>query len=170
MQKKIIGAVAIFALPIAVNATEYQTVEHPRQECWNEQVPAQSAGGGYGGAVIGGIAGGILGNQVGGGNGKTVATAVGAVAGALTGDRMSSGYLGYQTVRRCRTVVDYQQVPIYREPAYVIQQPVQVIRQPVQVIRAVPVPAPVYYIEPDGYYYPRRHWKHHRHEHDDADD
>jgi uncharacterized protein YcfJ len=172
MLKKVVGALAVLALPLAAYATEYRTVERPRQECWNEQVPVQSAGNGYGGAIIGGIAGGILGNQVGGGNGKTIATAVGAVTGALTGDRMASGYPGYRTVQRCRTVIDYQQVPVYREPVQfipqpvqVIQQPVQIIRQPIQVIQPVPV-----YVEPDGYYYQRRYWKHHRHEHNDDDD
>lgn len=169
MLKKVVGTIAVLALPLATHATEYRTVEHPRQECWNEQFPVQSAGNGYGGAIIGGIAGGILGNQVGGGNGKTIATAVGAVTGALTGDRMASGYPGYRTVQRCRTVVDYQQVPVYREPVQVIPQPVQVIQQPVQVIQPVPVAGPVY-VEPGGYYYPRRYWKHHRHEHDDDDD
>lgn len=159
MPSKVLAMLAILILPLASQATEYRTVEQPRQECWNEQVPVQSAENGYGGAIIGGIAGGILGNQVGRGNGRTVATAVGAAAGALVGDRMASDRPGYRTVQRCRTVIDYQQVPVYREP-------VQIIRQPVQIIQ----PAPVYYVEPDGYYYQRRYWKHHRHEHDDDDD
>jgi len=159
MPNKILAMLALLVLPLASYATEYRTVEQPRQECWNERVPVQSAENGYGGAIIGGIAGGVLGHQVGRGNGKTVATAVGAAAGALVGDRMASGYAGERMVQRCRTVVDYQQVPVYREP-------VQIIRQPVQVIQ----PAPVYYVEPDGYYYHRRYWKHHRHEHDDDDD
>lgn len=158
MSNKLLAMLAMLILPLASHATEYRTVEKPRQECWNEQVPVQSADNGYGGAIIGGLAGGVLGNQVGRGNGKTVATAVGAAAGALVGDRVASGNPGYRTVQRCRTVVDYQQVPVYREPVRIIRQPVQVI------------PAPVYYVEPDGYYYQRRYWKHHRHEHDDDDD
>jgi uncharacterized protein YcfJ len=103
--------------------TEYRTVETPRQECWNEQVPAQSADSGYGGAIIGGIAGGILGNQVGGGSGKTAATAVGAIAGAMAGDRISSDSSGYRTVQRCRTVIDYEQIPVVIESGQVIRQP-----------------------------------------------
>src|SRR5438445_13624735 len=101
MLNRILSTIAVLALPLAAYATEYRTAEHPRQECWNEQVPLQSAGSGYGGAILGGIAGGILGNQVGGGNGKTVATAVGAVTGAVVGDRMSSGSPGYRMVQRC---------------------------------------------------------------------
>jgi uncharacterized protein YcfJ len=119
MLHKILGACAILAMPLAAAATEYQIVERPRQECWNEQVPVQSASQGYGGAIVGGIAGGILGNQVGGGNGKTVATAVGAATGAVVGDRMASRGTSqgtsYQTVQRCRTVVDRVQVPVVHE-------------------------------------------------------
>ncbi|TFW10162.1 glycine zipper 2TM domain-containing protein [Oxalobacteraceae bacterium OM1] len=104
----------LVALPIAASATEYQIVERPRQECWNEQVPSQSGGQNYGGAIIGGIAGGILGNQVGGGNGKTVATAVGAATGAVVGDRMANqgGGTAHQTVQRCRTVIEQVRVPV----------------------------------------------------------
>jgi uncharacterized protein YcfJ len=120
MLHKLVGAFVIVAAPLAT-ATEFQTVERPRQECWNEQVPVQSGGQGYGGAIVGGIAGGILGNQVGGGNGKTVATAVGAATGAVVGDRMAaqsaSKGTSYQTVQRCRTVVERVQVPVERERA-----------------------------------------------------
>lgn len=151
------------ALPLAASATEYQTVERPRQECWNEQVPVQARGQDYGGAIVGGIAGGIIGNQVGRGNGRTVATAVGAMTGAVVGDRMSSrsspAYPSYQTVQRCRTVVDYVQVPIVRQRVEVIQQPmVPVIEQR------------VYYVERDGPPYRYGHWKHRHHHHHDDDD
>lgn len=116
MLNKILSICVILAVPMAVAATEYQVVERPRQECWNEQVPVQSGGQGYGGAIVGGIAGGVLGNQVGGGNGKTIATAVGAATGAVVGDRIanqgSSGSTSYKTVQRCRTVVDEVQVPV----------------------------------------------------------
>jgi uncharacterized protein YcfJ len=167
LKKSLLSTLAVLALPLAAHATEYRTVEHPRQECWNEQMPVQSAGSGYGGAIIGGIAGGILGNQVGGGNGKTVATAVGAVTGAMVGDRMASGYPGYRTVQRCRTVVEYQQVPVASEPVQVVApQPVRIIQEPVQVIpQPVPVAVPgYYYVEPGGYYYQPRYWRHHRYE------
>jgi uncharacterized protein YcfJ len=111
---KTLGTCILLALPLAATAAEYRIVDRPRQECWNEQVPVQTGGQGLGGAIIGGIAGGILGNQVGGGNGKTVATAVGAATGAVVGDRMSSrnapAGVAYQTVRRCRTVIE--QVPV----------------------------------------------------------
>ena len=103
--------------------TEYRTVESPRQECWNEQVAAQSTDSGYGGAILGGIAGGILGNQVGGGSGKSAATAVGAIAGAIVGDRMSSDSAGYRTVQRCRTVIDREQIPVDREQGRFFRQP-----------------------------------------------
>jgi uncharacterized protein YcfJ len=115
MLKKLLGAVAITALPLIGHATEYVTVERPRQECWNEQVATRSSD--YGGAIIGGVAGGILGNQVGGGNGKTVATAVGAATGAVVGDRMSGS--STQTVQRCRTVVEHQRVPVAERVYYI---------------------------------------------------
>lgn len=160
---KVSSALALLALPLAVLATEYRTEERPRQECWNEQVPVQSAGSNYGGVLVGGIAGGILGNQVGGGNGKTIATAVGAMTGAVVGDRMSSGAPAYQTVRRCRTVYDQVQVPVP-----VVREPVRVIREPVYVVEQ-----PVYYIDQEDEH--REHWRRHRHEHrhhehDDDDD
>lgn len=182
---RLIATIGVLAFPLVAGATEYRTVEHPRQECWNEQVQVQSAGAGYGGTIIGGLAGGLLGNQVGGGNGRTLATAVGAVTGAVVGDRMASGYPSYRTVQRCKTVIDHEQVPVYREPVQLIRQPVQVyqepvrvIRQPVQVyqepVRIIRQPVVVeeqgYYIEPDERYYRHKHWKHNRHEHDDDDD
>jgi uncharacterized protein YcfJ len=112
MLKRVLGAIAILALPLTGFATEYTVVERPRQECWNEQVATGGRSSDYTGAVIGGIAGGILGNQVGGGNGKTVATAAGAATGAVVGDRMSNNSPSYQTVQRCRTVMERQRVPV----------------------------------------------------------
>jgi uncharacterized protein YcfJ len=167
MLTRLLSTIAVLALPLAAYATEYRTVERPRQECWNEQVAVQSAGSGYGGAVIGGIAGGILGNQVGGGNGKTVATAVGAATGAVVGDRMSAGAPSYQTVQRCRTVIDREHIPVVRE-----QRPVVVVREPVPVVEQR-----VYYIEGEKRRHHRKHWDrgghgrdhHHRHHHDDDD-
>lgn len=159
MLNKVTCVIFILALPLAASATEYQTVERPRQECWNEQVPVQTARQGYGGAIVGGVAGGILGNQVGGGNGKTIATAVGAMTGAVVGDRMSSGAPSYQTVQRCRTVVDHVQVPVVQERVEVIQRPVPVVEER------------VYYIERhDPHHHHHGHWKHHRHDDDDDDD
>jgi uncharacterized protein YcfJ len=166
MLNKIMTTV-IFALPLAASATEYRTIEHPRQECWNERMPVQSAGSALG-PIIGGIAGGILGNQVGGGNGKVVATAAGAMTGAVVGDRLSSGSSYYQTVQRCKTVVDVERVPVYRQPP-----PVVVVPQPVQVIEQR-----TYYVEPDVRYDVREHWdngrhrgwyRHHHHDDDDDD-
>jgi uncharacterized protein YcfJ len=147
MLKRVLGAIAIIAYPLAGHATEYRIVERPRQECWNAQVPVRSSD--YTGAVVGGIAGGILGNQVGGGNGKTVATAVGAATGAVIGDRMSSDSTSYQTVQRCRTVVERQRVPVAER---------------------------VYYVEREEHHYRHKDHKHHKrhgrhgHDHDDDDD
>ena len=131
MKNKLICTIAVLVFPAVAFATEYRTVERPRQECWNEQVRTQPRGGDYGGALVGGIAGGLLGNQVGGGNGRTVATAVGAMTGAMVGDRMtSSNGANYTTVRRCRTVVDRVQVPVYREPVIrLVEQPPQYMEQ-----------------------------------------
>jgi uncharacterized protein YcfJ len=156
MTSKLLAGVFILALPFAVSATEYRTVERPRQECWNEQVPVQAAGQGYGGAIVGGLAGGILGNQVGKGNGRTVATAVGAMTGAVVGDRMSSNGASYQNVQRCRTVYDQVQEPV------VVRERVQVVTQPV-------IERRVYYVEQEEH--GNRGWHgHHRGHHDDDDD
>ncbi len=154
-------ALLVLALPAVAFATEYQTVERPRQECWNEQVQVQQRGDDAGGAIIGGIAGGLLGNQVGRGNGRTAATAVGAITGAMVGERMSSqpGYYT-QNVQRCRTVIERIQVPVYRAPAQV-----WVEEQPVYVPRAE-----YYYVRPAEREY-REHWDHEwhgrRHERDE---
>ena len=121
MLHKILSA-CVVAMPLVAGATDYQIVERPRQECWNEQVPVQSSNQGIGGAVVGGIAGGIIGNQVGGGNGKTVATAAGAATGAVIGDRMAAKNAqqttSYQTVQRCRTVMERVRVPIETDYGY----------------------------------------------------
>jgi hypothetical protein len=52
MRNRILSAILILAFPLAACATEYRTVDRPRQECWNERVPVQSAGSGYGGALL----------------------------------------------------------------------------------------------------------------------
>lgn len=166
MSKSIlIVAAAALALPLVSSATDYRTVERPRQECWNEQVPVQTAQD-PGGAIIGGIAGGIIGNQVGRGNGRTVATAVGAMTGAVVGDRMSRGGTGYQTVQRCRTVMDQVQVPVVRRPEPVYMEPAPVYVQPAPV-----VVQPGYYMMPAEPVYYREQWRHrHHHHHRDYDD
>lgn len=164
-------ALLALVLPAAAFATEYRTVERPRQECWNEQVQVPQRGDDTGGAIIGGIAGGLLGNQFGHGNGRTAATAVGAITGVMVGQRVASQpAYGTQEVRRCRTVVDRVQVQVEEEPA-----PVWVEAQPVYVPRAE-----YYYVHPGKREY-REHWDHgwhgrrhghdeeHRH-HDDDDD
>lgn len=156
MYRKLIPIFAM-VVPLAALATEYRTVEQPRQECWNERVAVGSPG--YSGAIIGGLTGGLLGNQVGGGNGRTVATAVGAATGAVVGDRIS-GRPGYSTVQRCRTVIDRQQVvdyPTYRE----YREPVRYVNRPI-------VEERIYYVDRDNYRH-HHHRKHH-HEHDDDDD
>jgi uncharacterized protein YcfJ len=153
MIRKNLACIAVIALPMIASATEYRTVERPRQQCWNEQVPVQSQGSGYGGAVIGGIAGGLLGNQVGGGNGKTVATAIGAATGAVAGDRIAgrnAPATQYQTVQRCKTVIDHVRVPVVYEQAPVYEV------------------APVYQYREDQPKSRREH-KHHGHDHDDED-
>lgn len=160
MWNKLSSVIFVLAVPLAASAAEYRTVQRPRQECWNEQVPVQASGQGYGGAIVGGLAGGILGNQVGKGNGRTIATAVGAMTGAVVGDRMSSNGIPYQTVQRCRTVYDQVQVPIVRERVEIITPPVPVIEQ-----RS-------YYLEQEEPRY-REHWNrgwHGHHHHDDDDD
>ena len=113
------AAMMLMTAPISASATEYRTIERPRQECWNEQV-AQPSGGNYGGAIIGGLTGGLLGNQVGGGNGRVAATAVGAATGAVVGDRIS-GQPGYSTIQRCRTVIDRERVAIRPDRTYYYQ-------------------------------------------------
>jgi hypothetical protein len=148
MFKNIIGSVALLALPLAAMATEYRTVDRPRQECWNEQVAVRGGGGDIGSALIGGVAGGLLGNTIGGGNGRTAATAVGAVTGAMVGDRVWGSQTSVQNVQRCRTVIDKVQVPVYYQAAPVAA-PVVVEQR-----YYVPPPAPVY-VEP----WQREQWR-----------
>jgi uncharacterized protein YcfJ len=143
MLKRVLGAIAIIALPLTGFARDYVTVERPRQECWNEQVASGGRSSDYTGAIIGGVAGGILGNQVGGGNGKTAATAVGAATGAVVGDRMSNGSPSYQTVQRCRTVMERHQVPVAER---VVER------------------ERVYYVKEKKHKH--KHKKHHKHDHD----
>lgn len=147
-------ALLAITMPAAAFASEYQTVERPREECWNEQVQVQQRDGDAGGAIIGGIAGGLLGNQIGHGNGRTAATAVGAITGALVGERMSS-QPGYYTrnVQRCRTVTDRVQVPVDREPAQVSIED-----------ETVYVPRAEYYDNQPGEREYREHWHHAWHE------
>ncbi|HEX2949071.1 MAG TPA: glycine zipper 2TM domain-containing protein [Armatimonadota bacterium] len=174
MSKKILFCTfTALAFPLVASATEYQTVERPRQQCWNEQVPVQTAGQDYGGAILGGLAGGILGNQVGRGNGRTVATAVGAMTGAVVGDRMSNSGPGYRTVQHCRTVVDLVRVPVIPEPAPVYMQPEPVYVEPAPVIEQR-----VYYMGGEERHHDMEHrdwhehreWREHHHHHDDDDD
>lgn len=96
--------------------------------------------------------------------------AVGAVTGVLVGDRISSGSPRHETVQRCRTVSDREQIPVVREPVQVISQPVEFIDEPVQFNRQrLPDEERVYDIEPEEHSYNERHWKHDRHERDDAE-
>jgi uncharacterized protein YcfJ len=170
MSSKILSAFVIFALPLVASATEYQTVERPRQECWNEQVPVQTAYQDYGGLIVGGLAGGILGNQVGAGNGRAIATALGAVTGALVGDRMGLNGPSYQTVKRCRTVVDQVQVPLLRPQVQYVPQSIHYVPPPIQLMEQ----PRTYYVTPEEPRY-REHWNgewhgHHRRNRDDDDD
>jgi uncharacterized protein YcfJ len=147
MSKRVLVAVAIIALPLTGFARDYVTVERPRQECWNEQVATNNRSSNITGAVIGGVAGGIIGNQVGDGNGKTVATAVGAATGAVVGDRMANNSPSYQTVQRCRTVMERQRVPVAERERVIVKER-------------------VYYVEEDKHKH-KKHKKHHHHGHHD---
>jgi uncharacterized protein YcfJ len=149
MLKRVLGAVAITTLPLTGFAGDYVTVERPRQECWNEQVATNSRGSDYSGAIIGGVAGGIIGNQVGGGSGKTAATAVGAATGAVVGDRMANNSPSYQTVQRCRTVMERQRVPVAER---------------------VVVKERVYYVDEHDHKHKHKHKKHKHHPHDHGHD
>lgn len=99
---------------------EYERVNQPRQECYNEvvetRVPVQrqySEGPEYGGTVLGGIVGGVIGNRFGKGHGREAATAAGAVAGALIGSQYDNRGrtevirdegVQEREVRRCRDI------------------------------------------------------------------
>lgn len=93
-----------------ISATpEYDRVNVPRQECYDEYQPQQAYGErSYGGSVIGGITGALVGNQIGRGHGKEAATAIGGITGAIVGDRLQNQNIddnrGSRSVRRCRDI------------------------------------------------------------------
>jgi uncharacterized protein YcfJ len=97
-------------------APQYERVNTPREECWNEQVtgggyPSAQGPQSYLGPVIGGVVGGLLGSQIGAGNGKKVAIGAGAIAGTLVGAHVagSTAYAAApQTVQRCRVVDQWE--------------------------------------------------------------
>ena len=93
----------------------YQSVNEPRQQCWNETVTHyQESRPLNGGAILGGLTGGLLGAQVGKGNGRIVAAATGAAIGALVGDRLgdrgSTVTPVSRVVQRCQVTDNYRQV------------------------------------------------------------
>ena len=106
----------------------YASQGYERQECWNERTNAyddgyyrDSSGRLYrgsdsntNGTVIGALIGGALGNQAGKGDGRKAATIGGAVIGGMIGNNIDRNNNAYEyrdsssgVVRRCRTVVDY---------------------------------------------------------------
>jgi len=108
----------------------YASQGYERQECWNERTNAYDDGyyrdsngrlyrNGSGrdsnanGTLIGALIGGALGNQAGKGDGRKAATLGGAVIGGMVGNNIDRNHDAYEyrdnsgTVRRCRTVVDY---------------------------------------------------------------
>ena len=109
----------------------YASQGYERQECWNERTNAyddgyyrDSSGRLYrgsdsnaNGTVIGALIGGALGNQAGKGDGRKAATIGGAVIGGMIGNNMDKNNNAYEyrdnsgVVRRCRTVVDYDNGP-----------------------------------------------------------
>ncbi len=97
-------------------APEYERVNIPRQECYDEYEPRDRYNApsehSYGGAVVGGITGAIVGNQIGKGHGREAATAVGAVAGAIVGDKIQNrDYRDDREprlARRCRDVPEVE--------------------------------------------------------------
>ncbi|MEN6584532.1 MAG: glycine zipper 2TM domain-containing protein [Sulfuricella sp.] len=97
-----------------VSATpEYDRVNVPRQECYDEYQAAQPYGErSYGGSVIGGITGALVGNQIGRGHGREAATALGAITGAIVGDRLQNQNIddnrGPRSVRRCREIDSWE--------------------------------------------------------------
>lgn len=93
----------------------YETVNEPRQHCWNEPVTYyEESRRSNGGAIIGGITGGLLGAQVGKGNGRIAAAATAAAIGALVGDRLDNrdSYTVPVTrnVQRCQVTDNYRKV------------------------------------------------------------
>ena len=105
----------------------YASQGYERQECWNERTNAyddgyyrDSSGRLYrgsdsntNGTVIGALIGGALGNQAGKGDGRKAATIGGAVIGGMIVNNIDKNNNAYEyrdnsgVVRRCRTVVDY---------------------------------------------------------------
>jgi uncharacterized protein YcfJ len=93
---------------------QYEQVNVPRNQCYNEYVPAPRyrSNESLAGPLIGGLAGALLGHTVGRGSGNVAATAGGAVVGAVVGDRIQrntdydSG--ATQEVRRCNVVDNFE--------------------------------------------------------------
>lgn len=134
-------ATVISAQPIY---DRYSAQGYQRQECWDERTNAYNDGyyrdangqlyrGGTdsnaNGTLIGALIGGALGNQVGKGDGRQAATIGGAVIGGVIGNQVdrnnvvttgsTGSYDQYSdntgTVRRCRTVTDYNNVNANRQ-------------------------------------------------------
>ncbi|MEJ2347002.1 MAG: glycine zipper 2TM domain-containing protein [Gammaproteobacteria bacterium] len=88
-------------------------VEHPRRECWEQDVLHQPRR--YDSptpVVLGGIIGGALGNTMGKGDGRTAATVAGALLGAAIGNdvrhqRRDVGRAYVETRQVCRRVSDF---------------------------------------------------------------
>jgi uncharacterized protein YcfJ len=122
-------ATVISAVPIY---DRYAAQGYQRQECWDERTNAYDDGyyrdangrlyrngtdSNANGTLIGALIGGALGNQAGKGDGRKAATIGGAVIGGVIGNQVdrnndaSGNYDQYRdnsgTVRRCRTVTDY---------------------------------------------------------------
>lgn len=123
-------ATVISAVPIY---DRYAAQGYQRQECWDERSNAYDDGyyrdsngrlyrngtdSNANGTLIGALIGGALGNQAGKGDGRKAATIGGAVIGGVIGNQIdrnndagSGSYDQYRddsgTVRRCRTVTDY---------------------------------------------------------------
>jgi uncharacterized protein YcfJ len=122
-------ATVISAVPIY---DRYAAQGYQRQECWDERSNAYDEGyyrdsngrlyrngtdSNANGTLIGALIGGALGNQAGKGDGRKAATIGGAVIGGVIGNQVdrnndaSGNYDQYRdnsgTVRRCRTVTDY---------------------------------------------------------------
>lgn len=122
-------ATVISAVPIY---DRYAAQGYQRQECWDERSNAYDDGyyrdsngrlyrngtdSNANGTLIGALIGGALGNQAGKGDGRKAATIGGAVIGGVIGNQVdrnndaSGNYDQYRdnsgTVRRCRTVTDY---------------------------------------------------------------
>ena len=112
----------------------YAAQGYQRQECWDERTNEYDDGyyrdsngqlyrngtdSNANGTLIGALIGGALGNQTGNGDGRKAATIGGAVIGGVIGNQVdrnndASGNGSYDqyrdnsgTVRRCRTVTDY---------------------------------------------------------------